>query len=336
MKTLSYKSLMNQLSSARRILILCHHNADPDALGSAYGLLRLISERLPSVQVVAATSEGSSRISKQILKRLNMPIVNSPSIEEVDTIILVDTNTFSQLGELESTVAASKSLILIDHHARNEETTKHAVLSIVNEEASSTSEIVYNLLAEANLELDKGIALALFLGIAFDTRHFAIARSNSFKIVAKLLDSGLLVEDAYPLLTTSLGASEKIARLKGAQRLQLVDIRGWIIVKSRVGSFQSSVARGLISLGADVAIVGGESKGKIRISIRSNRRFFDETDVHLGRDITGHLGGLLEGKGGGHSTAAGVNGAGNLDKAFDACLRLLERALSKSGGASKG
>ncbi|MCJ7770598.1 DHH family phosphoesterase [Candidatus Bathyarchaeota archaeon] len=329
---MSYKSLMNQLTSSNRILILCHHNADPDALGAAYGLLRLISERLPSAQVTVATSEGSSRISKQILKHLNMSIASSPPIEEVDTIILVDTNTFSQLGELESTVAASKSLILIDHHAKNEETTKRAVISIINEEASSTSEIVYDLLAEANLELDKEIALALFLGIAYDTRHFAIARSNSFKIVAKLLDTGLLVEDAYPLLTKPPEASEKIARLKGAQRLQLVDIGGWIIVKSRVGSFQSSVARGLVSLGADVAIVGGESKGRIRISVRSDRRFFDETGVHLGRDITGHLGGSLEGKGGGHSTAAGVNGAGNLDKAFEACLRLFEQALSKSGG----
>jgi nanoRNase/pAp phosphatase (c-di-AMP/oligoRNAs hydrolase) len=320
---------MKQLAFSKRILIIFHHNADPDALGSAYGLLRLISEKLPSAQVTVATSEGISSISKQILKHLNMSLVNCPSINEDDTIILVDTNAFSQLGESGPMVASSKSLILIDHHSINKETRRRAVFSIINEEASSTSEIVYDLLTEADFELDKDLALALFLGIAYDTRHFAVARSNSFRIVAKLLDTGLLVEKAYPLLTKPQEPSEKIARLKGAQRLQFMDIGGWIIVKSRVGSFQSSVARGLISLGADVAIVGGESKGKIRISLRSDKRFFDQTGIHLGRDITGRLGGALKGMGGGHPTAAGVNGVGSLDEVFETCMGLFEQALSR-------
>ena len=332
---MGYQGLMKRLASSKRILIVCHQNADPDALGAAYGLLRLATEKFPSAQVIVASSEGISSISKQIVKQLNMSLVNCPPLNEVDTIILVDTNAFSQLGESGSMFASFESLILIDHHAINEETRRRAVFSIINEEASSTSEIVYDLLVEANLQLDKDLALALFLGIAYDTRHFAIARSNSFKIVAKLLDTGLLVEKAYPLLTKPLEASEKIARLKGAQRLKLMDMRGWIIVKSRVGSFQSSVARGLISLGADVAIVGGESKGKIRVSLRSNRRFFDETGIHLGRDIAGRLGGPLKGMGGGHPTAAGVNGVGNLEKVFETCMGLFEQALSRLGDVQK-
>ena len=58
--------------------------------------------------------------------------------------------------------------------------------------------------------------------------------------------------------------SEKIARLKASQRMKVYRKGDWIIATAEVSSFQASVARGFLNLGADVAIIVGEKKGKIK------------------------------------------------------------------------
>jgi len=331
---LHFQSLMETLEGRENILILCHQNADPDALGSAFALSQLILRETPSKKVEVAAPEGVSRVGRQVLQHLPFQITGSPSAENKDIIVLADTNTLIQLGEFGATVKnSSKPLVLIDHHAPNREMVELATLSITDEEASSTCEIVYGLFEEASVELDRNVALALFLGIAYDTRHFVIAKSRTFRIVAKLLDAGLVVEEALPLLALSIEASERVARLKAAQRLQRTRLKGWIVALSKVGSYQSSAARALLVLGADVAVVGGERRGRLRISLRATKEFFEGTHVHLGRDIAVPLGRLVGGMGGGHSTAAGVNGEGSLDEALKACLHLLREATSTSGDA---
>jgi len=330
---LHFQSLMEALTSRENILILCHQNADPDALGSAYALSQLISRKSPSKKVEVAAPEGVSRVGRQVLQHLPLSVISSPTLDNADILVLVDTNTLIQLGEFGALVRnSSKPLVLIDHHAPNQETVKLALLCIADEEASSTCEIVYGLFKEADVEPDRSVALALFLGIAYDSRHFIIAKSRTFWIAARLLDAGLVVEEALPLLTLPLETSERVARLKAAQRLQWIRLKGWIVAVSKVGSYQSSAARALLVLGADVAVVGGERKGKLKISLRATKRFFDGTGVHLGRDIALPLGRLVGGMGGGHSTAAGVNGEGSLDEALKACMHLLREAVFGSVG----
>jgi phosphoesterase RecJ-like protein len=328
---LSFKGLMETLSKADSILILLHHNADPDAIGSGYALKNLIQHNSSLEHVEIAAPAGISKIGRRIVQRLAITMASSPRPDDADAVILVDTSTFIQLGSLGPTIRDStKPLILVDHHAPHKETVGKASLSITDDDASSTCEVVYRLYEEARLIPDRDTALALFLGIAYDTRHFVIAKSNTFRTVAKLLDSGLIPEEALPLLASPLSASEKTARLKAAQRLQRTRLGEWIVAESRVGSYQSSAARALLALGADVAIVGGEHKGRVRISLRATRCFHQATRVHLGREIAARLGSLKGGMGGGHSTAAGVNLEGDLDEATKACLRLLRDALVKA------
>ena len=324
------------LVGSKQILILCHQNADPDAIGSAYALSRLIHSKIPSINVEIIAPKGINRISKQILQYFPIDIETNPKIQNFDMIILVDTSTLIQLGEFGTIIRSSeKPLILIDHHTPRMEMTKQATFCIINEEASSTCEIVFDLFEKSNTPLDSNIAKALFLGIAYDTRHFIIAKSFTFKIVAKLMNSGIVVEELLPLLNVPLQISERIARLKAAQRLQCIKLDMWLIAYSKVGSYQSSVARGLIALGADVASVGGERSKKLKISLRSSKKFFDVTHIHLGRDIASYLDKSLNGMGGGHNTAAAFNGEGSLDKAFEYCINLLKNNIEIRKNKSK-
>jgi phosphoesterase RecJ-like protein len=310
---------------AQLIVLLCHHNADPDAVCSAYALSQLLRRLRPKLNIEIAAARGSSRLSRFLLKELPAKLTTQPPIEEADLLILLDTNTIQQLDEWGERVKASNSpIIVIDHHAGHPETERLATLCMADEEASSTCEIIYDLFKEMKVELTETEAKALFLGMAFDTRHFVLAKSSTFKAVAELVDVGVKTEEALSLLSLPTESSERIARLKAGQRVKLIKINDWLIALSHVSSYQASAARALIGLGAHVAIVAGQRGETIQISLRSSRDFYESAGIHLGRDIANPLGTYLNGMGGGHATSAGANGVGDLEASLKGCVRLLK------------
>jgi hypothetical protein len=128
------------------------------------------------------------------------------------------------------------------------------------------------------------------------------AASNLLKITGD-------ISDIYDLMKIGPNLSVKIARLKASQRMEIHRIEKWICTTSQISSHQASGARGLISLGADLAIVSGTKKGKLRSSLRSTKEFFEETGVNLGQ-LVSELGLYIQGSGSGHPTSAGFNGEG--------------------------
>jgi len=321
-------------TKARSVILLCHQNADPDAVCSAFALSKLLEKTMPQARVQMAAPQGISKMSRKILESIPAEVAASQLIEEADAVVLVDTNTLQQLGEWKSRIENSKkTLIVVDHHAAHPETEKVSSLQIVDEHASSTCELIAGLYNEAFVRPDSEEALALFLGMAYDTRHFSIATSNAFKVAAELVDSGVRAEDALPLLAMPLDSSERVARLKAASRLRIEKVGEWLLVLSNVSSHQASAARALINVGAHVSVVAGKKGNKLRINMRSSMEFYLKTKIHLGRDVAEPLSRNFRGMGGGHSTSAGVNGEGEIEPAITECIRLLRQSLSDAGSS---
>jgi phosphoesterase RecJ-like protein len=320
-------SLIDKLN-AKLVVLLCHHNADPDAVGAAFAFSRLLERLRPELSIEMAAAHGPSKLSKFMLKALPVKLTEQPRIEEASLIVLLDTNTIQQLGEWSEKVKASQSpLIVIDHHASHPETERIATLCMADENVSSTCEIVYRFFKEAEVEITEVEAKALFLGIAFDTRHFIIAKSTTLKIVANLVDAGVNAEGALSLLSLPMEHSERVARLKASRRVKLMNLQGWLIALSHVSAYQASAARALIGLGAHVAIVAGQRGDALQVSLRASRDFHEKTGIHLGRDIAKPLGEYLHGMGGGHSVSAGANGMGDVEASLKRCVRLLKQRL---------
>jgi nanoRNase/pAp phosphatase (c-di-AMP/oligoRNAs hydrolase) len=317
--------------NAKFAVLLCHHNADPDAICSAYAFKSLLKHFKPNLEVKIGAAHGISRLSKHLLKNLRIEVETQPNVENSDVIMLLDTNTIQQLNNLAEKVKTSKApIIVIDHHAPHPETQQLAKLYITNEEASSTCEIIYNFYKQMGVKPGENEAKALFLGIAFDTRHFIIANSSTLKTVAELGEAGVNAQETMSLLSLPMDFSERVARLKASRRAKIVKIDEWIIAFSHVSAYQASAARAMIELGAHVAVVAGQKDEKLEISLRSTRDFHKKTGVHLGRDIARPLGEYLHGMGGGHPTAAGVNGVGDIETGLKRCLRLLKEKLTKN------
>lgn len=313
---------------AKLVVLLCHHNADPDAICSAYAFQSLLKQLMPKIEVEIGAAYGISRLSKHLLQYVPIDVRDQPRIEKADAIVLLDTNTIQQLDNLAEKVKTAKSpIIVIDHHATHPETEQLATLCVTNEDSSSTCEIVYNFYKQANIKPNQTEAKALFLGIAFDTRHFILANSSTLKNIAGLIDSGLNVQETLPLLSLPMDLSERVARLKASRRVKLFKMNEWIIALSHVSAYQASAARALIDLGADVAAVAGQKNEKLEVSLRGTREFHKQTGIHLGKDIAKPLGEYIHGMGGGHATAAGANGAEDIEVALKRCLFLLKEKL---------
>jgi nanoRNase/pAp phosphatase (c-di-AMP/oligoRNAs hydrolase) len=330
---MSFHEILQALdqAQAKRVLLLCHHNSDPDAICSAYALQSLLLKARPDLQVEIGAGQGVSKLTKNLVGYIPVTVNFEPNVQAAQALVLVDTNTVGQLDNLAEAVSKSTApLIIVDHHAPHPETVAAAKVAVVDDQAPSTCNIIYNLYREQGVKPDLYEARALFLGMAFDTRHFVLANGHTFRAVADILDSGLDPREALAMLGVPMDISERMARVKAFERAKFIRIGDWIIAISHVSAFQASAARALVDLGAHVSAVAGEKDDGIEVSLRCTRDFNQKTGIHLGTDIAKPLGESMKGQGGGHAMAAGVNGKGTEQTAMRRCLKLLKEKLAKT------
>lgn len=311
-----------------RALLFCHHNADPDTVCSAYAVKELAEALNTSTKAEIILTGGASRLSKRVIDALDIETTNKVALDEADVLVILDTATLRQLEGVGPAIASAKApKVFIDHHAPHPETAQLAVLYLVDEKSTSTCEVVYELYRSYGISPSATVAKALLTGIAYDSKHFAIGTGRTFRAVAELLEVNGDMDEIIGLLSSKMDRSEKVARLKAAQRMRIHDVGGWSVVTTHVSSFQASAARSLISLGADVAIVVGHEKGEVKASLRSTQSFHDLTKIHLGRDIAMPLGEEFGGAGSGHSSSAGVNAHGETEPFCRRAVELISLAL---------
>ncbi|UCD45538.1 MAG: DHH family phosphoesterase [Candidatus Bathyarchaeota archaeon] len=307
------KDRLNELRKLLRgrALLLTHHNADPDSICAAHALKELITRLDASSEAGIYMPGGASSLSKRIITGLDIEILDDASIEDYSVVVVLDTATLMQLDDWGDRVADSEvTKVFIDHHSPNTETESTATIYFVDQGAHSTCEVVQWLYEGYGLAPSSNAARALLVGMAYDSKHFSLGSSRSFQSASRLLEVGGPLEEVLALLIAERDRSDNIARLKSAQRMQLHMVGEWVITTSSLNSYQASAARGLLGLGADVAVVAGNVGKELRASLRSTDRFHMETSIHLGSDVARVLGEEFGGAGSGHPTAAGVNGEG--------------------------
>ncbi len=115
--------------------------------------------------------------------------------------------------------------------------------------------------------------------------------------------------------------SEKIAKIKGMQRVKLIRENDWLIGVTHVSSYEASVANSLIKMGFDIGIALSKKKDEYHISTRAKKKVCLKKNLHLGK-ILEEVSEEFEGSGGGHDGAAAING-----KEYSEII--LERILEK-------
>ena len=324
--------LLEFLSSYGKVVLVCHPNADPDCIGSAYAIKSALKARSPSVSVSILTPDGVNDASSKLIEYLNVEFETSLG-DACGLLVLVDMPSLDQLPEVKGLVASRKiPYAIIDHHAEESGCLDGAVYSRLMR-TSSTCEIVYRSIPKKYL--DRRAVQALLTGLVYDSRRFLVQPNASIKVASKMMRRGADFALALEMLLNEQDISERIARLKGVARVRLYRARDWIFATSTIGAFEASVARSLTDLGADLALVVSSEDSTSRITGRLNERFQRSTSLNLASCVMHPMVERFSGTGGGHPSAASAKVSAPPEEAVAAALALISEKLGLKPGEMK-
>lgn len=187
------KQIAKKIKEYKEIVIARHIGPDPDALASEIALRDSIKLTYPKKNVYAVGNSVSKFKYFGELDRIDDNKLNKP------LLIVLDVPNKSRIDGINYN--NYDCVIRIDHHPSVEDI---ANIELVNEHASSTCELITELIYNSKLKINKDIASNLFLGIVADSDRFLLSYTTpkTFKLVTKLiedykLDIGSLYKNLY-------------------------------------------------------------------------------------------------------------------------------------------
>ncbi|MBI2258419.1 MAG: bifunctional oligoribonuclease/PAP phosphatase NrnA [Flavobacteriia bacterium] len=193
-----YNDIFNKIDLSHSIVITSHQSPDGDSVGSSvalYEICRQIKEKKESDILIFFPDKLPSHLLPMltnvsfIVGDENVDFANK-KILNATLLFSLDYNSPKRVGEsfTEALSQTSAFKIMIDHHLQPE---KYADILISDTDASSTCQLLYEVLEKANKLklLNTNVAKALYLGIVTDTGSFRYnnVKPKTHAIVSELL-----------------------------------------------------------------------------------------------------------------------------------------------------
>lgn len=188
--------LEKSIKNASNVFIVGHNEPDFDAVGSAIGLQEYVNSFDKNAYIVIgeqdiALEAGVKKIVDENREKFNfITLEEFEKLKDKDSLLITTDVNKKYLVAVEKYLDDFKDIIIIDHHEQDENTIKTSKIYI-NLKASSSSEIVAQLLNSLKIKYSKRTASYLLAGIVLDTKRFKQNTSSKTHDVAeKLLDRG--------------------------------------------------------------------------------------------------------------------------------------------------
>ena len=189
--------LEQKIINASKVVIVPHDGLDFDAIAASIGVALIAKKYKKPYYIVVndpvyKIDHGVQLIIDDAKKDFN--IINKDKYlqykNQNDLIILVDVNKNYLISLKDEVIDNKDNVVVIDHHDSDNNTVK-ASLYHIDSLASSTSEILINLLTQFKIKYSPAVANYLLSGIYLDTNKLTKNVSpNVMKVVAKLLENG--------------------------------------------------------------------------------------------------------------------------------------------------
>ncbi len=188
--------LETYLQNVKSIGIAGHVKPDGDCVGSTLAVYNYIKTYFPQTEA-ALYLEPIPNIFK-FLKSSDEIINSCEEDKKYDLFLVMDCGDIGRLGFASKYFETAEKTICIDHHISNQ---SFADINYIFPEASSTSELVFQVLEEE--KLTKDIAECIYVGIVHDTGVFqySCTSAKTMNIAGKLMELGIdftrIVDDTF-------------------------------------------------------------------------------------------------------------------------------------------
>ena len=317
---MSKYKLSFELDQYKNIYIFTHIRPDGDALGSSLALGETLRLRGKSVKILCADDIPVRYSFLPGIKRFQDDFTPA---EGKGLAFVLDCNDLYRLGSLRKAASKLDTIVNIDHHITNNH---FGDVNYIDTAASSTGEIIFQLIKDNNFVLNEEISLNLYVAIASDTGSFKFGNTTplTMQIAGELLKEGVdpslvgqKLFDEYPLSTLLLLRDCLSAvQFDPAQKIIWTNVYEKTLAKNKA---RQAELDGFINylINVQEAKVGvlffHTDQGNTKIGFRSK-----SIDV---ASLAQSLGG------GGHSRAAGATISGEPDTVVRDVLRIIGERL---------
>lgn len=175
------------IKSAKKILLLSHVNPDGDTLGSMCAMYSMIYNRFKIKADMSVVS--NIPFNYTFLPNINLAQRYYDQSLVYDLVITLDVAAIDRVRDAKIFFDKAKCTVNIDHHKTNP---GFGDYQIINPEASSCGEVLYNYFKENHWDITPDAADCLYTAIMTDTGNFRFENTSSkvFRAVADLVDIG--------------------------------------------------------------------------------------------------------------------------------------------------
>lgn len=298
------------LQGVKRAGIAGHVRPDGDCTGSCLALYQYLRMYYPEVSTDVYLEEIPN--SFHMLTGADEIRHELPEDTGYDVFFALDCGDTKRLGFAGTLFEQAKKTVCIDHHVSN---LAFADVNQIVPDASSTSELIYDLLEKERIT--KEIAEALYLGIVHDTGVFqySCTKPSTMEAAAELLRKGIdgpkIIEKTFYEKTYAQNQVLGKALLESIRLMDGKVIFSYITKKSmnffgvKAKDLEGIVSQLRVTTGVEVAIFLYElESGEFKVSLRSK----EKVDVSKVAQYFG---------GGGHVRAAGLTFRGTVHDAIN-------------------
>jgi phosphoesterase RecJ-like protein len=321
----NWEAAADAVRQAQTILIVTHIKPDGDAIGSLLGLAGALREM--GKMVDAAVDGGPQEFLKFLAG--SETIIDNLDQGQWDLMISVDASDEERTGGAGAYGRAhSAVLINLDHHPTN---TLFGSIHLIQAEAASAAEVVFEWLERMQHPLSAPVAAALLTGVVTDTIGFRTSNvtPRTLEIAQHLMQAGAPLHEIVSRTLATKPYSHIDLWRRVFATVQLADgIISAVITPDdiKMAGLTESTDGGLVGVlisveEAAVAVVFKvQTDGTVELSLRS-KPAFDVSGVALA------LGG------GGHKQAAGATVSGTIDAVRERVMPMLRTAVQQGRAA---
>ncbi|MEP6910828.1 MAG: bifunctional oligoribonuclease/PAP phosphatase NrnA [Actinomycetota bacterium] len=307
-------AVADAIRSHDRFLVTTHENPDGDALGSLLAAkLGLDALGKDAVMYLSGDTPLPREYAWMPLGNLRRSV---PDDAAGRVLLALDCANESRLGPDPEVLASAPLVVNVDHHHDN---SRFGGVNLVVGDASSTGEIVRDLLRELEVKLTPDIAEALYTALVTDTGRFQYTNTTpkALRLAAELVEAGADVHKVFQIVYESVQFAKMKLLARALERAEIYEGGRLVISYLLRGDFAEVGAaepysEGIIDYlraveGADMAALIREppraDAPARRVSLRAS---VDELDVSkIAR---------ASGDGGGHRQAAGFSSSDSIEE----------------------